>query len=245
VLTASSHNGASLLIRVSGFPIRKLTCPLDSRSSDSRYALVLSLPGYALVHATTSHMTTTIYFCQGFGLSNAEVRMSTGLTKCRSSICRWTTSCRAFPRCFNLRHVSPLTDSLDLPGILRLEVSRFSPPRESRFPNDYYPDGYASHWDFSSVVHEGLTPSQFSADQMVVRSLNQDPTIQIRSSCALTPEAKLCVPSPDPMADGFFTLDMMAVVAPPELLRTFFLHLEELHVLKGLDLCALFPLRAP
>jgi hypothetical protein len=136
-------------------------------------------------------------------------------------------------------------DGPDLPSISRLEVSRFSSPRESRFPDDCYPNDYASRWDFSSAVHEGLTPLQFSADPMAVGSPNQDPTVQIRSSCALTPEAKLCMPSPNPTADGFFTLDMTAVIAPPELLRTSFLHLEEFHILKGLDLCALFPLRVP
>jgi hypothetical protein len=38
------------------------------------------------------------------------------------------------------RHVSPPTDGLDFPGISRLDVSRFSCPRDSRFHERRYPD---------------------------------------------------------------------------------------------------------
>jgi hypothetical protein len=114
--------------------------------------------------------------------------------------------------CLDLYHVSPLTDGPDLPGISRLEVSQFSPPRESWFLDDCYPNDYTSRWDFSSIVHEGLTPSQFSIDPTIFRSPNQDPTVQIRSSCALSPEAKLRAFSPDPTTDGFFALDLTMLI---------------------------------
>jgi hypothetical protein len=41
----------------------------------------------------------------------------------------------------DLRHVSPLMDGPDRSGISRLEVSRFSSPRESRFVDGWSPDG--------------------------------------------------------------------------------------------------------
>jgi hypothetical protein len=40
-----------------------------------------------------------------------------------------------------LRHVYPQTDDPDPPGVSRLEVSRFSCPRESRYVDGWNPDG--------------------------------------------------------------------------------------------------------
>jgi hypothetical protein len=66
----------------------------------------------------------------------------------------------------DLRHVSPPTDGPDLPGVSRLEVSRFSSPRESRYTDGCYPDGYASRRDFTLVVPDGLTTVHLPVNPM-------------------------------------------------------------------------------
>jgi hypothetical protein len=56
--------------------------------------------------------------------------LSTGMSISRLSIVN-----------LDLCHVHPQTDGLDLPSVSRLEVSRFSYPRESRYADGWNPDG--------------------------------------------------------------------------------------------------------
>jgi hypothetical protein len=56
-----------------------------------------------------------------------------------------------------------------------------------------------------NLLSTKLNLVQLPTDLTVVKYLDQDPTVKIRSSGALTPEVKLCVPSPNPMADGYLS----------------------------------------
>jgi hypothetical protein len=125
---------------------------------------------------TASSLRWTAQICVGVFKVDLPDLLSTGMSISRlpmpRSLPRVSTNGRS--RSF------PLFRDLKCPDFLDLET----PISECR-----YPDGYASHRDFTSA-YESLTPMQLLTDPMAVGYLDQDPTVQISSS-AHTPETKL------------------------------------------------------
>jgi hypothetical protein len=139
MLTAGSHSSG---FRGSRFQNAKTTCLQDPRYPDgpnTDQQLPVGLFPMASIAATRPFSDGRSRSLWDFETCDVPTFLSSGTPISQCRICR---------RSLDLRHVSPLTDGPDLPGISRLEVSRFSFPRESRFPDDCYPDGYAPCRDF-------------------------------------------------------------------------------------------------
>ena len=91
--------------------------------------------------------------------------------------------------------------------------------------------------DFTSVVHEGLTPVHLSTDLTAVKYLDQDPTDQIRPSCTLS----YCFPDVEnKRPSSLFSSRSDGSYAPPELVCVL-PRLRRISIAKCLDL-AFFPL---
>jgi hypothetical protein len=71
--------------------------------------------------------------------------------------------CAKTPMALDLRHVSLLTDGPNLVGILRLSMSRFTRPRELRFPDGRYPDACRDSSPPVHGVHSHVTPTDPTA----------------------------------------------------------------------------------
>jgi hypothetical protein len=87
-------------------------------------------------------------------------------------------------------------DGLDRSGVSRLEVLRFSPPRESRFPDDCYPDGYTLVGIFC-LLSTKVNLVQLLSNLMADGKFSPDLTAQI-----ISPVRFSCEPFLDMKIDG-------------------------------------------
>jgi hypothetical protein len=91
----------------------------------------------------------------------------------------------------DLRHVSQLMDDSDRFQDFHHENSRSHVIVTLDFTNVDIPMATPLVGTLPLLFMKALNPVQLLTDPMVAGSLDQDPTVQFRSSCAHTPETKL------------------------------------------------------